>query len=479
MKTHRKVDVAIIGAGTAGMTAYRAARRHTDSVLLIEGRHYGTMCARVGCMPSKLLIAAAEKAHALAEAARFGVTGSDVVIDGRKVMDRVRRERDRFVGSVIRTVEDWPAETRLMGEARFVGPNALEVDGAIVEAGRIVIATGSTPIVPAAWADISPRVIVNDDVFDWEDLPESVAVIGAGVIGLELGQALHRLGVRVRLYGRDDRLAGISDPEVLATARDIFASELDLSLDTEIVGLSPEPNGVRIRSRTHEALQDEVFDYVLVAIGRQPHLARLDLPRAGIPLGPKGVPVFDPATGQVGEAPVFIAGDAAQSRPLLHEAADLGRIAGDNAGRYPALIRRPRRSPLAIVFADPQIAVAGASFQELKSAGRAFAVGSVSFADQGRSRVMGVNRGLLRVYGDPRTGGFLGAEMIGPSAEHIGHLLAWAHQARRSVQEMLDSPFYHPVIEEGLRTALRELQRSMGRPAPAPEACLDCDTPVL
>jgi dihydrolipoamide dehydrogenase len=122
--------------------------------------------------------------------------------------------------------------------------------------------------------------------------------------------------------------------------------------------------------------------------------------------------------------------------------------------------------------------VAGASFRELMASGLPFSIGSVSFEDQGRSRVMGVNLGLLRVYGDPQSGQFLGAEMIGPSAEHIGHLLAWAHQAQRSVQQMLDSPFYHPVIEEGLRTALRELQRAMTLPPVAPESCLECETPV-
>jgi dihydrolipoamide dehydrogenase len=282
----------------------------------------------------------------------------------------------------------------------------------------------------------------------------------------------------VRIYGRHEQIAGISDPEVLTTAKKIFSEELDLSLHTEIEALVPQSPGVCVRSRTHGSLRKETFDYVLVAIGRQPSLAGLDLERAGVALQPNGIPIFDPATGQIGNTSIFIAGDATHSRPLLHEAAVLGRIAGDNAGRYPNLIRRPRRSPLAIVFSDPQIMVAGASFRELMASGLPFSTGSASFEDQGRSRVMGVNCGLLRVYGDPQSGRFLGAEMIGPSAEHIGHLLAWAHQAQRSVQQMLDSPFYHPVIEEGLRTALRELQRAMSLPAVAPESCLECETPV-
>lgn len=163
-------DVAIIGAGTAGMAAYRAARVHTDRVLLIEAAHYGTTCARVGCMPSKLLIAAAEAAAAVHEAHRFGVQAGPPQVDGRAVMRRVREERDRFVGFVLDTVNGWPEATRLFGHARFTGPNSLDVDGQAVQARSIVIATGSRPRIPAGWRDrLGSRLLVNDDVFEWQD----------------------------------------------------------------------------------------------------------------------------------------------------------------------------------------------------------------------------------------------------------------------------------------------------------------------
>ena len=145
-------DVAIIGAGTAGMSAYRAALAHTPNVLVIENGPYGTTCARVGCMPSKLLIAAAEAAHTIAHAGRFGVHGGELRVDGAAVMARVRSERDRFVGFVLDAVEHWPAEHRLRGRARFIDDHTLDVDGHTrVLASRIVIATGSRPTLPEAW----------------------------------------------------------------------------------------------------------------------------------------------------------------------------------------------------------------------------------------------------------------------------------------------------------------------------------------
>ena len=166
--------------------------------------------------------------------------------------------------------------------------------------------------------------------------------------------------------------------------------------------------------------------------------------------------MFSSETMQIGQSHVFIAGDVNNDRPLLHEAADEGRIAGNNAGHYPNIEPGFRSSPLAVVFSDPQIAMVGSTFKDL--AGQNIVVGEVSFENQGRSRVMLKNQGILRVYADAVTGCFLGAEMFGPRAEHLAHLLAWAHQSGLSIEAMLQMPFYHPVIEEGLRTALRDVR---------------------
>jgi dihydrolipoamide dehydrogenase len=467
------VDVAVIGAGTAGMTAYRSALEHTASVVVIEDGPYGTTCARVGCMPSKLLIAAADAAHGASHAERFGVQVQGVRIDGRAVMQRVRRERDRFVGFVLEAVQRWPEAHRLRGHARFLDDHTLQVgDHTRVQAGRIVIATGSAPQVPTGWRDaLGDRLILNDGVFEWDDLPASAAVVGAGVVGLELAQALNRLGVRTRLFARGERVGPLSDPALQALTREIVADELPLTLNATPMQVERDGDGVRLRLPGREP---ERFDVLLCATGRLPRLAGLGLERTTLPLDPDGVPVVDRRSGQVGNTHVFLAGDAANDRPLLHEAADDGRIAGDNAGRWPDVRMRPRRAPLAVVFSDPQLMLAGASHAELVASGVGFETGAVSFDDQGRSRVIGRNQGALHVYGERGSGRFLGAEMIGPAAEHLGHLLSWSVQRGDTVQQMLDSPFYHPVIEEGLRTALRHLQRAL-RMGPVPvERCLDC-----
>ena len=457
-------DVAVIGAGTAGLAAYRAAIAAGKRALLIEGGPYGTTCARVGCMPSKLLIAAAEAAHHARHTAPFGVHVDGVVrVDGREVMERVRRERDRFVGFVLESVESIPPEHKLKGYARFTAPGVLQVDRHTeVRAASVVIATGSSPFIPASFKALGERLVINDDVFDWDDLPRRVAVFGPGVIGLELGQALARLNVEVRVFGASGSLGGIGDPVVRNAARKIFQQEFYLDPEARVIESRRVGDEVEIRYVALDNIERvERFDYVLMATGRRPNTAALDLDRAGVPLGAHGIPVFNRETMQVGDTAVFIAGDVNADTPILHEAADEGKIAGENAARFPDVRPGLRRASLGVVFSDPQIALVGAPFS-LLTAG-SYVTGALDFGNQGRSRVMLRNRGLLHVYADIATRRFLGAEMIGPSAEHLGHLLAWAVQQNLTIDQMLEMPFYHPVIEEGLRTALREAQALLDR----------------
>lgn len=470
---HHTVDVAVIGAGTAGLAAYRAATAAGKRALIIEGGPFGTTCARVGCMPSKLLIAAAEAAHGIDRWPAFGLRlEGELRIDGRAVMARVRRERDRFVGFVLEGVDDIPMANKLIGYARFIGSHALEVADAgstarhRVEFGSAVIATGSSPDVAVPLRAAGDRLVVNDDVFDWQDLPASVAVFGPGVIGLELGQSLHRLGVRVEVFGRGGRVGPFADPALQSYAQRAMAAEFPLHADAQGVEIACTADGVMVSHGVDGDRRSSSFDRVLAATGRSPNVGGLGLEHTGIGLDARGIPLFDRYTLQCGDSHIFIAGDANADLPLLHEAADEGRIAGDNAARWPAVTPGQRRTPLAVVFSDPQMAVVGAPYTSLDPARTV--TGAVSFEDQGRARVMLRNKGLLHVYVDAESGLLRGAEMIGPDAEHMAHLLAWVIQLEQTVDNVLALPFYHPVVEEGLRTALRNAQAERNRRQAAP-----------
>ncbi|MGA9334602.1 MAG: dihydrolipoyl dehydrogenase [Rudaea sp.] len=485
MKT-AEVDVAIVGAGTAGLAAYREVRKSTQRIALIDGGPLGTTCARVGCMPSKLLIAPAEARHRLQALPQFGIRSDAGIVDGAAVMRRIRSERDRFVNFVLESMRSFDPEHLVRACARFEDPFTLRLkhvdesanssaDLQRVRAKRIILATGSRPRIPQELEAAGDRLIVSDDVFDWQDLPDSVAVFGAGVIGLELGQALHRLGVRVHLFGREGALAGISDPAIRACAIETLGAELSMTLNLGNVKIERDANGVVVQyNDVATGVQTHRFDYLLATAGRKPNVDGLALENSGLRLSANGVPEFDPLTLRAADSHIFIAGDANADRPVLHEAADEGRLAGDNAARYPDVLKRARHAPMGIVFSDPQIAFAGRRHAQLVAERIDFCVGEASFEDQGRARVMLVNQGLLRVYAERGSGILLGAEMIGPQHEHLAHLLAWAIQLQLGVADVLELPFYHPVIEEGLRSALRDLLQALGMGPKPPPNCIDC-----
>lgn len=456
-----QADIVVIGGGTAGMGAFRNARLHSDNVYLIENNVFGTTCARVGCMPSKLLIAAAEARHHALHTDPFGVhlDKDSIVVNGEEVMRRVKSERDRFVGFVVTDVEEWPADKRIMGSAKFIDEHTVQIDDHIqIAAKSFVIATGSRPVILPQWQSLGDRLIINDDVFSWDTLPKRVAVFGPGVIGLELGQALHRLGVKVEIFGLGGIIGGISDPVVSDEAKAVFGEELKLHLDAKTEVKLDADGNVEVYWEQDGEKGVFVAEYMLAAVGRRPNVDNIGLENINIDKDARGVPVADPLTMQTSIPHIFIAGDASNQLPLLHEAADQGKIAGDNAGRYPNIGSGLRRSTIGVVFTSPQIGFVGLKYAQVAAQYQAdeFVIGEVSFKNQGRSRVMLVNKGHMRLYAEKATGRFIGAEIVGPAAEHLAHLLAWAHQMKMTVPQMLDMPFYHPVIEEGLRTALRD-----------------------
>jgi len=453
-----ETDVVILGAGTAGLNARRAVAAANKCWVLVEGAAYGTMCARVGCMPSKLLIAAGERAHDIGHADVFGLRlAADALrVDGPAVLERVRRERDRFVGFVLESNDRLPRDQNLFGTARFVGPTSVIVsgpDGEVrVDARAVVVATGTSPTVPAMFSALGDALDTNDTVFERADLPKTLAVIGTGVIGLELGQAMHRLGVKTTFISRAGRFAGLSDPAVAASARAVLKGELYVC-EGEVLAAEAVAGGARLTWREGVRERSQTFERVLVAVGRHPNVASLDLAAAGIACDPNGVPVFDSATLQCGTSSIFLAGDITGSHPLLHEAVDDGRIAGTNAARFPDIEPGVRRVALAITFCDPNVAVVGQRWSP------ELAVGEVDYARQGRARIMAKNGGIVHVYGRREDRRLVGAEMCGPRVEHLAHLVAWAIQSKLTVEQVLAMPFYHPVVEEGLRTALQDLQR--------------------
>lgn len=445
----KKVNIAIIGAGSAGLSALRQASKTTDNYVLIDHGPLGTTCARTGCMPSKALIDIARNYHARRRFGDIGITGAGKLrCDIPAVLRHVRKLRDRFTSGMMESTRKLAGEKLLKGRASFLDTNVITVGDATIQADHIILATGSRPVFPEPWKRFSDRIMTTGTFFEQTDLPDRIAIVGLGPEGLELGQALNRLGIHAPGFSRVETLGGITDPTVNRAACEAIGGEMTLALG-EPAEIENAGDGLRVSSGGSA----ETVDKALLAMGVNPNVEGLNLDNLGLDLNDHGLPAFNPATAQIGNLPIYIAGDVSGCRPILHEALDEGLVAGKNAVAGTAA-SFCRRTPLRMVFSDPQIAAVGKTFGELKP--DEIAVGEADFMEQARAVIEGRNQGRLRVYVDRRSARLMGAEMAVPDGEHLAHILALAVQKEMTVFEMLQMPFYHPTIEEGLRSALRQ-----------------------
>ncbi len=448
-------DIIVIGAGTAGLNAFDEIVRMGRTVLLVDQGPLGTMCARVGCMPSKAVLHAAQRASVVRE------------LVGRKAVDEALRQRlwrealafrDRMADGAARSAKKRAGKRLVVGPARFVDANTVEVEGRAIRARAFIVAVGSAPVVPESFATLGDRVLTTDSLFSLDVLPARIGIVGAGAIGLEMGLALARLGVAVTLADEARAVAGIVDPAVARQAAKRLGEELPLWLGRKVTA-SRYGRGVRMTSGSRHV----DVDRLLVAVGRKPVLDDLDLAAAGVALDDEGGVDVDRAVLRCGDTTVLVAGDAHDDVPLLHEASDDGTICARQAvallDRKP-LRRYERRARLSIVFSDPDVAAIGTPFDELDRG--TFVTGAAEGSDNGRSILLDAEAGLLRLYAAKRDGRLLGATVFAKGGEHLAHLLAWAVQRGETVESLLQLPYYHPTVEELVGSALRDAAKKLG-----------------
>jgi dihydrolipoamide dehydrogenase len=454
-------DIIIIGAGTAGIAAYKEAIKYTQNILIINEGSWDTTCARVGCMPSKVLIAAANRMYDIQTAEKVGLSVLPE-IDTSQVMQHVRMLRDRFTRATLKDVNSWPTEHKILGQAQFINFNTVAVNGKEYQAKSFIVAVGSTPTFDAQWKkQLGNRLITSDQIFELEKLPKSLAVIGSGVIAIELAQAMQRLGVKTTVFARSRKVGALSSPTLQKLAQDEISKNLNIKFETLPTKVQLGTQGVMIHFQENDQPQQLNAEYLLVATGRKSYLDTLQLVNIDNTFtNLKKLPI-DNQTKQLGNYPIFIAGDAYTNTPIQHETAHEGRGAVHNCLNYPKIKSLKTLTPLSIVFSSPEMAMVGKSFKQLIDAKIDFVMGTVSYEKQGRALILGQNSGAVEVYVDKTSRKLLGAELLEESAEHMAHLLAWMISEELNVDDILKKPFYHPTLEEGLRTALKHARRQL------------------
>jgi len=453
-------DLIIIGAGTAGISAYNEAIKYTQNILIINDGPWDTTCARVGCMPSKLLISSANRMHDIQSAEKLALK-HNAVIDTSDVMQRVHVLRERFIRATLKGVDQWESSHKISGKAKFVDPQTIEVNGQSYKAKSFIVAVGSRPNIDETLKKkLTDKYITSNEIFEFPQLPESLAIIGSGIIAIELAQAMQRLGVQTTMFARSQKVGALTSPILQKLAQEQLSKELNIKFKTLPDEIEIQADKIiKINFTENDQTKSIEVEYVLGATGRQSNIDRLGLDQLNSTFKDiKNLPI-DKETKQLANLPIFIVGDAAPDAPIQHEAAHAGKQAVYNCLNYPDVKPIPALIPLAIVFCHPEMAIVGKSFKQLEDQHIEFIRGFVSYENQGRALVLAENSGGIEVYIAKKSGKLLGAELFCSQAEHLAHLLAWMIDADQDIYQILKKPFYHPTLEEGLRTAFKHARR--------------------
>ena len=354
-------DLLIIGGGSAGLTAARFARKLDLSVALVEKGRLGGDCTWTGCVPSKALLRAAKYAHSIRDASRFGITSSQPVVDFKSVMGRV--------GSVVRDVFESESPDTLRAEgidvieapARFIDPQTISVDGRTITARRFLLCTGARPLVLPIEGLAEVEYLTYENVWDLQELPPRLAIIGGGPIGCEMAQAFCRLGSSVTLLEGADRIMLQDEPEAAEVlAQRLTEDGVDLRTGTAVERVGKNGNGVRLVLGGGSQVE---ADAVLVSVGRRAQVDGLGLDEAKVAHGPGGIQVNKNL--RTSQKNIFAAGDCTGGYQFTHYAGYQGFMAVRNAflpfNKRSVLDRVPWAT-----FTDPEVARVGLSESQAK-----------------------------------------------------------------------------------------------------------------
>ncbi|GAB4338376.1 MAG: mercuric reductase [Dehalococcoidia bacterium] len=461
----RDFDLAVIGAGTAGLTVARLVAARGRRVALLERGRPGGDCLWTGCVPSKALIHAAAMAHATRRAHDFGV---DATLDGVS-WSRIRAHIER--AQAVAGEPDTPAAIAgygvelLSGSARFVDPHTLDIDGRRLRARFIVIATGSRPTIPPIPGLSEAGFDTNESAFAWEALPASLAIIGGGPIGVELGQAFCRLGVRVSILEAAPRILPAEEPSASAIVHRVLSGEgVTVHADVRVSRIERASPGRRIFFECGAKKHSLVTERILVATGREPNLDGLDLRTAGVQLDRRGRTVLDRKL-RTSQPHIFCVGDAAGGLQFTDVAEDQGRTVANviNGRRFQSW--SPSTVPR-VTFTAPEVASVGLTEAAARDRwGPRVAVYDVPLAQVDRAVTAGTTEGFVRIVTRPGWNRFvpglrslMGDEIAGATivAPHAGDLLApilMAMRARLPLGFVAWNPQPYPTLALGVRQA--------------------------
>jgi dihydrolipoamide dehydrogenase len=454
----RPVDVLVIGGGPGGYTAAARAAELGKEVVLVEDGQLGGVCLNVGCIPSKALITAANQHHRAQAFSARGIPAADAPVDLAATQTWKREVVDQLVGGVrtlLSGVEVVDGFARLLDDRRVSVESGDQVSH--FQFGACILATGSRPVELSGLPVDGEHVVDSSGALAFEELPASLAVVGGGYIGLELGTAYAKLGVSVTIVEALERIGTGFDPELVR----VVERRLETLGVSVLTGARAQRAEAGVLTVTDASGSERTIDAerVLVAVGRVPNTADLQLENAGLELGPDGRIAVD-AQQRTSARRLYAIGDLVAGPALAHKAAAEGRVAAEAIAGLPSAM--DATVPL-IAFTDPELASVGLSEEEARAAGHEVVVGKARFAASGRALTLGEPEGLVKLVVDRADQVVLGVHVAGPDASDLISEGAVLVECALRLDDVLGTIHPHPTLGESLHDAAVAAERRLAR----------------
>lgn len=453
-------DVIVIGGGSAGYAAARAAREDGADVAIVDPGPLGGLCILRGCMPSKTILRSAEVAALMRRSKEFGLSPVDIKAELAAIVDR----KDRLVREFARDRIDQlrgPSHTLYEAAARFISPTAIQVGGRQLTARAFIIATGSVPRVEALPGLDNIGYLTSDELLDIRDQPNSLLILGGGPVALELGQFFSRIGTKVCFIQRGLRVLSHLDEEIGTTLEEALRAEgAELFTGTILreVGRHHRLKSVRFSHRGQDRTASG--EEILAAFGRRPNIDGLNLDAAQVTIHQGRISVD--SRMRTSQPHIFAVGDVCNLIDTTHIAIQQGELAAHNACHLEDSSKQyDDRLETKVVFTDPQVAVVGLSERACRLHDIPFLTEAYPFADHGKAMCLGSTRGYAKLLASPRTGKLLGAQIVGPQAGELIHELIAVMYYHGTVFDLVRYPHYHPTLAEIVTYPAESLMRQI------------------
>jgi dihydrolipoamide dehydrogenase len=459
-----KFDVVVIGAGPAGyVAAIRCAQLGLKTACVdawLDEKNepaLGGTCLNAGCIPSKALLESSELfAHVRDQGARHGLKVKGLELD----LEAMMANKNKVVGELTRGIAGLfkaNGVTSFAGRGRLLARTQVEVlehgaKGArVIDAGHVILAAGSKPMeIKAAPLD-GRRIVDSSGALAFDAVPKRLGVIGAGVIGLELGSVWRRLGAEVVLLEAQDRFLTFADDQVAREAQKQFSAQgLDIRLGTRMTACEVKNGRVQVRFKDKNGDHEDTVDRLIVAVGRRPATDGLFAPETGLLLDEWG---FVHVDGQcrTNLPDVYAVGDVVRGPMLAHKGMEEGVMVAEVIAGHAGAVNYD--TVPAVIYTLPEIAWAGKTEQALKAAGEAYRVGMFPFAASGRAKAMGESGGFVKILVDANTDRVRGVHMIGPSCSELIAQAVLAMEFGASAEDIALTMFAHPTLSEAVHEA--------------------------